>query len=149
MPKDDFDFDDPLELSGYVLLTEEDTTDLMAECFIEEFLRLGYGPKQILALFRNPHYFAPNRAMQKRGEPFIRDLIAQVCARWGRKVEWADIATRPPTRDSSSRRESALTSSSGQMERTHVRCPDGQGEGARGERLLTDPTGAPLPQFTV
>jgi len=84
MPKDEFDFEDPFELNGMALLTHEDTTNDMAETFIEEFMRMGYGNKQILALFRNPHYLGPNLALEKRGEPFIRDLIVEVFTRWGR-----------------------------------------------------------------
>ena len=88
MPKDEFDFEDPFELSGMAFLTHEDTTNDMAECFTEEFMRMGYGHLQILALFRNPHYLGPNMAFEKRGEPFIRDLIAEVFARWGKGVTW-------------------------------------------------------------
>ena len=33
MPKDEFDFEDPLELNGVAFLTEEDTSAEMAECF--------------------------------------------------------------------------------------------------------------------
>ena len=65
MPKDEFDFEDPLELNGVALLTHEDTTDEMAECFIEEFMRMGYNHKQILALFRNPHYLGLNMALRE------------------------------------------------------------------------------------
>lgn len=83
MPKNEFDFEDPFELNGMTLLTHEDTTTEMAECFIEEFMRLGYGHKQLLAIFRNPHYVGPHLVWKKRGEPFIVDLIAEVCARWG------------------------------------------------------------------
>ncbi len=86
MPKDEFDVEDPLELNGITLLTEEDTTDEMAECFIEEFMRLGYGAQQILALFRNPYYLGMNMVLEKRGEPFVRDRIAGVFARWGKTV---------------------------------------------------------------
>jgi len=86
MPKDEFDLDDPMELSGVALWTEEDTTDAMCECFIEEFLRMGYNHKQVLALFRIPHYLGPHRVLQKRGEPFVRDRIAEVFTRWGRAV---------------------------------------------------------------
>lgn len=90
MPKDEFDFEDPFELNGMAMLTHEDTTNDMAECFIEEFLRMGYGHKQVLALFRNPHYLGPNLALEKRGEPFIRDLITEVFARWGKVVTWPE-----------------------------------------------------------
>jgi len=96
MPKDEFDFDDPLELNGMALLTHEDTTTKMAECFIEEFMRMGYEHKQLLALFLNPHYLGPNMVYEKRGEPFIRDLIAEVFARWGRAVNWTDNNKEKP-----------------------------------------------------
>jgi hypothetical protein len=86
MPKDEFDFDDPLELNGVAFLTEEDTTDAMCECFVEEFMRMGYNAKQVLALFRNPHYIGMNLVLEKRGEQFVRDSIAGVYARWGRPV---------------------------------------------------------------
>jgi len=97
MPKDEFDFEDPFELNGMAFMTHEDTTNDMAETFIEEFMRLRYDHRQILALFRNPHYVGPNMALEKRGEPFIRDLITEVFARWGRKVEWPGVATNPLT----------------------------------------------------
>lgn len=84
MPKDEFDFEDPLELNGVSLATEEDTTDAMCECFIEEFMRMGYGPKQILALFRNPHYLGMHMVLEKRGEEFVEQRVAEVFARWGR-----------------------------------------------------------------
>jgi hypothetical protein len=35
MPKDEFDFEDPFELNGMALLSEEDTTNDMAVCFTE------------------------------------------------------------------------------------------------------------------
>src|SRR5215471_399817 len=99
MPKDEFDFDDPMELSGVGFLTEEDTTDAMCECFIEEFMRMGYNHKQILALFRNPHYLGMNMVLQNRGEPFVREQIAEVFARWGKAIKWPalGVPASPPT----------------------------------------------------
>jgi hypothetical protein len=88
MPKDEFDFEDPLRLQGVALLTQEETTTAMGECFVEEFVRLGYGPKQILALFRNPHYLGMKLVLERHGEPFVRDLIAEIFARRGRAVTW-------------------------------------------------------------
>jgi hypothetical protein len=98
MPKDEFDPDDPLELHGAAFLTHEDNTDAMCECFIEEFMRVGYNPKQILAMFRNPQYLGMNMALQKRGEPFIRSSISDIFARWGRLVTWPQPLTsvQPP-----------------------------------------------------
>ena len=93
MPKDEFDPDDPMELTGVGLVTDEDTTDLMAECFIEEFMRLGYAPDTILALFRDPHYLGVNMVLERRGEPYVRDLIARTFTLWGRG---SPPATDPP-----------------------------------------------------
>lgn len=102
MPKDEIDPEDPLELCGVALLTEEDTSDAMSECFIEEFLRLGYDPTQVLALFRNPHYTGPNMVLGNRGERWVRGKIAEVFGWWGRPVvlrnEAGDTA-RPPDSD--------------------------------------------------
>jgi hypothetical protein len=91
MPKDEFDFDDPLELNGVGIECPEDTTQEMTECFIEEFIRLGYNPNQILALFCNPHYVGLNIPMQNRGEQFVRDTIAEVFARRGLAVVWSKL----------------------------------------------------------
>jgi hypothetical protein len=95
MPKDDFDFEDPLELNGMALVTQEDTTDAMCECFIEEFMRMGHNATQVLALFRNPHYLGMNMVLEKRGEAFIRKSIGETFGRWGRPVTWPTATTEP------------------------------------------------------
>lgn len=87
MPKDEFDFEDPFELNGVAFATEEDTTDDMCECFIEEFMRMGYDAGQILVLFRNPHYLGMNMVLEKRGEEFIRQRIGEVFTRWGKSAQ--------------------------------------------------------------
>jgi hypothetical protein len=130
MPKDEFDFEDPFELNGMAILTHEDTTDNMAECFTEEFMRMGYGNKQILALFKNPHYLGPNMAFEKRGEPFIRELITEVFARWGRNASWGGAAN-----DTDLEVERA---SEPQIHHPEVE-----------ESVETDPMGAPVPKLNV
>ena len=92
MPKDESDAEDPLELRGVGLLTDEDTSEVMTECFVEEFMRLGYSPNGILALFRNPHYTGMNRVFQNRGEGFVREKIAEVFGWWKRPVSWNETA---------------------------------------------------------
>lgn len=87
MPKNEFDFEDPFELNGVALQTEEDTTDAMCECFIEEFMRMGYNAKQVLALFRNPHYLGMNMVLEKRGEEFVRERVRDVFGRWGKAAQ--------------------------------------------------------------
>jgi hypothetical protein len=92
MPKDEFDFEDPLELNGVALLTREDTSADMAECFVEEFLRMGYNHKQILALFLNPHYLGMNMVLQNKGEAFVKKVIAETFAKWGKTISWPDVS---------------------------------------------------------
>ena len=134
MPKDEFDFEDPFELNGMAFLTHEDTTDNMAECFIEEFMRMGYGNRQIFALFKDPHYLGPNMAYQKRGEPFIRELIAEVFARWGKAASWGVTST-----------ESGMHPA-----REGVRVPESQSLSPEAEESAeTDPMGAPVPKLNV
>lgn len=89
MPKDELDPEDPMELFGVGILTTEDTTLAMTECFVEEFMRLGYNHKQILALFRNPYYTGMNMVLENKGEPFVREIISESFAKWGRPVRWA------------------------------------------------------------
>jgi len=156
MPKDEFDFEDPFELNGMAFMTHEDTTNDMAETFIEEFMRMGYGHLQVLALFRNPHYVGPNMAFEKRGEPFIRDLITDVFARWGRKAEWPVAAGILPAVEpgfqpggSAGDRAKVLENSNAPAGSSGI--PGGKMPPSTAGRMpvATDPTGAPLPEYTV
>jgi hypothetical protein len=88
MPKDEFDPEDPMELCGVGIVTTEDTSLPMTECFVEEFMRLGYNHKQIMALFRNPYYTGMNMVLQNKGEQLIRDIISEIFAKWGRPIHW-------------------------------------------------------------
>lgn len=137
MPKDEFDFEDPFELNGMAFLSHEDTTNDMAECFTEEFMRMGYNHQQVLALFRNPHYLGPHMAFEKRGESFIRDLIADVFTRWGKAVTWPDLC--------SSRREEAQTPSTATESQSLVT----SAATIEVEETLTDPMGSPIPKLNV
>ena len=138
MPKDEFDFDDPLELNGVGMVSAEDTTEAMTECFVEEFMRLGYNAKQILAMFRNPHYIGMNMALQNRGEPFVRDMIAEVFARWGRPVAWVTA--------SSSRSEEALTSADAAEENQSLLTSAATVEL---DTTVTVPMGIPVPKLNL
>jgi hypothetical protein len=156
MPKDEFDFEDPFELNGMAFLSHEDTTNDMAECFTEEFMRLGYGHKQVLALFRNPQYLGPHMAFEKRGEPFIRDLIADVFARWGKVVMWpvaAGIlpAVEPGFQPGGRIVDGTVTSDDPNAPAGSSADPGGKMPPSTAGRMpaATDPTGAPIPEYTV
>jgi hypothetical protein len=126
MPKDEFDFDDPMELNGMGLLSNEDTTDAMTECFVEEFMRMGYDHKQVLTLFRNPHYIGMNMVLQNRGEEFVKGSIQEIFARWGRIVDWNEC-------------------SCGKLHHAN-KTPE---QTVPLDRTLRDPTGAPIPKLTL
>ncbi len=156
MPKDEFDFEDPFELNGMAFLSHEDTTNDMAECFAEEFMRMGYGHQQVLALFRNPHYLGPHMAFEKRGEPFIRDLITDVFARWGKVVTWpvaAGIlpAVEPGFQPGGKSVEGTATLESSEALNSASADPVGKMPPAMAGRMpaVIDPTGAPIPEYTV
>jgi hypothetical protein len=76
--------DDPLELIGVPVPVDEATFDEMASCFVEEFVRDGWTDQRLLALFRSPFYAGLHVIWRRRGELWVRDLIAQNRARWQR-----------------------------------------------------------------
>ena len=96
MPKDEIDPEDPMELCGVGFATREDTSELMTECFVEEFMRLGHSAGQILALFRNSHYTGMNMVLQNRGEAFVKAKILEVFGWWQREVVWPGVAAVAP-----------------------------------------------------
>ncbi len=76
MPKNEPDATDPMELSG---VTFDDPTGqsvpIMAECFADEFLRLGCTPAQILDLFRSEEHRLANLAWKQLGEIAIYAMV--------------------------------------------------------------------------
>ena len=84
MPKDEFDVEDPFEAVAVELPADEDTLTPMAECFIEEFMRMGYSAERILVLFTNPMYSGPLLFTKAHGMVAVRQLIAETFTKWGR-----------------------------------------------------------------
>jgi hypothetical protein len=82
MPKDGFDPEDPLELVGMVMPGQSGELEAMAECFIEEYVRLGWDEERLMPLFTNPMFLATHRIYRQKGEDYVRDLIRRVCAKW-------------------------------------------------------------------
>lgn len=97
MPAKEWDPEDPYEWTAVLLPTREDTSVEMAEVFVEEFLRMHYGARQVLALFRNPHYRGPHGVWCEHGDEFVRALITRVFLQWGRIPDW-DRAAEPAAR---------------------------------------------------
>lgn len=87
MPYGEPDDTDPMMLNG-VVLEGGDAPPLeavreMAECFIDEYARLGFDRNRILHMFRTKGYAGPYMATEILGEVAIRDLVHMVLARWG------------------------------------------------------------------
>jgi|CXWL01.1.fsa_nt_gi hypothetical protein len=87
MPYGKPDQTDPMTLSGVVLEdvgapTQEAVLE-MAECFIDEYARLGFDANRILHVFRTKGYAGPYMATELLGEQTIRELVEMVLARWG------------------------------------------------------------------
>jgi len=78
MPYDDPDSTDPMTLCGVEFPTADDgAVRAMAECFIEEYARMGFDDERLLRLFTTPGFAGPNLALEALGEDAIRALIAE------------------------------------------------------------------------
>jgi len=84
MPYEEPDAADPMELVGMVVPGEPDTIERMAECFVEEYIRLGWDEARLMTLFVSPMFLATHRIYQQKGEAFVRDLIRRTLTRWTR-----------------------------------------------------------------
>lgn|SRR3989338_4463824 len=82
MPHDEFVDEDPMGLVGMVLPAEPGQLEAMAECFVEEYVRLGWDERRLMTLFVNPLFLATHRIYRQKGEGYVRELIRQVCATW-------------------------------------------------------------------
>ncbi|NJD28143.1 MAG: hypothetical protein FIA92_07580 [Chloroflexi bacterium] len=76
--------DDPLELVGVPVPVDEATFDEMARCLVEEYVRDGWSDERLVPLFRSPFYAGLHVIWRRRGEPWVRALIADERRRWRR-----------------------------------------------------------------
>ena len=94
MPYDDPDATDPMTLNGVMVDTDSDQAMRgMAECFIEEYFRLGYDREGLMKLFRTRGYAGPHLAHETLGEETIAAMIDAYVQRGGpRKPSTPDDA---------------------------------------------------------
>jgi len=99
MPFADPDPTDPMTLVGVQVSTADTGAARdMAECFIEEYARLGFDEARLWRLFTNAGFAGPNLALKSLGLAVIRAMIAEQvqCRRrpaMGVAVEWTDRGT--------------------------------------------------------
>lgn len=90
MARKPYENDDPMELVGVSLPNGD--ADVMAECFVEEFVWLGLDNKQILNLFRNSFYAGAHGIYRRHGETYVRDIISRVQNRFGKAASGGNDA---------------------------------------------------------
>ena len=71
-----------MELTGMVMPGEPGQLEAMAECLVEEYVRLGWDERRLMTLFVNPMFMATYRVYRQKGEAYVRDLIHTTCAKW-------------------------------------------------------------------
>ena len=107
MAEKEFEADDPMGLVG--ISVPEGEPDLMAECLVEEYVRLGMSDSQLLAIFKNPFFAGAHALYRARGEDHLKSVIGRVRAQWGRprftttEVGDPDMAPHAPPRSEAPR----------------------------------------------
>lgn len=80
MARKPFEEDDPMELVRVPV--PDGDAEMMAECFVEEFVLLGYDRERLLGLFRDPFYAGAHAIYRARGEAYVQSLIERVRKRF-------------------------------------------------------------------
>lgn len=76
MPYDDPDATDPMTLHGVAVETDDpDAARNMADCFIEELVRLGFDAPRIREVFVDQRFAGPAMATRQLGMSAIEKLI--------------------------------------------------------------------------
>jgi len=107
MAEKEFEADDPMGLVG--IGVPEGEPDLMAECLVEEYVRLGMSDSQLLAIFKNPFFAGAHALYRSRGEERLKAVIERARAQWGRprytttEVGGPDMAPHAPPRSEAPR----------------------------------------------
>lgn len=96
MPYHEPDPTDPLSLNGVQTPGEESSPREMAEVFIDEFFRQGFGREQILNLFRNPFYRSPHALFRLLGEEQIVAILQETALFWEKVQQAGKQANRAP-----------------------------------------------------
>jgi hypothetical protein len=82
MSRETFETEDPFELVGMVMPGEPGELEAMAECFVEEYVRMGWDEEQLMTLFVNPMFMATYRVYRQLGERYVQELIHRTCEKW-------------------------------------------------------------------
>jgi hypothetical protein len=82
MPKDEFVSEDPMELVGMVLPGSPGQLEAMAECLVEEFVRMGWDEERLMTIFTNPMFAGTFRVYCYKGKAYVQELIQSCLHKW-------------------------------------------------------------------
>jgi len=82
MPIKAFEDDDPMDLVGMVLPGEPGQVETMAECIVEEYVRMGWDEPRLLSIFVSPTFLATHRIYRTKGDEYVRCLIRETWLRY-------------------------------------------------------------------
>lgn len=109
MPYNEPDATDPMTLHATIVETDDANVQReMAACFIEEYMRMGYGRDRVLSMFKIQDYIGPYMAYRDLGEAAIIELIDRQAAIWGGRRE-RGVAGRDDAGNVSPRPENSNT----------------------------------------
>jgi hypothetical protein len=91
MPQDEFVNEDPMELIGMILPGEPGQLERMAEVVVEEYVRMGWDEKRLMALFTHPMFQATHRIYQLKGQAYVVELLKQMCTKYRWNVSRDDV----------------------------------------------------------
>ena len=72
--------DDPMEISGIEI---EGDPQVMLQCIVEEFARMGCDSDTILRMFDDPFFQGPHGLTKAFGREYIRDRVNRILKRSG------------------------------------------------------------------
>ena len=75
-----YEQDDPMGLVGVAL--PEGDLELMAECFVEEYVLQGWPDERLMLLFTRPFFAGTHRIYREKGEEYVQALIRKVRDKW-------------------------------------------------------------------
>jgi hypothetical protein len=84
---------DPMEISG---IEVEGDPQVMLECIIEEYARMGADADAIMRMFNDPYFQGPHGLTRVYGRQFIRYRVEQILDRCGvLRVSMSEEAAAP------------------------------------------------------
>ena len=89
----EFEPEDPMELVAVEL--PEGDIDQLLEDIVQEYLFMGWGPRQIFFLFRSPFYAATHQIYRQKGEAYVKARIQHLAQQWQRGWLTASAASLP------------------------------------------------------